>query len=107
MELPEWSSREGPASNGGKPTANQVAEWNRFAKAIAAHEAGHVATDVTAWTGAHAKIRGKAPADGDAEYDRIDKQAIADNAAFDTSNDHGRKAGTNINPNIDEVTKVP
>jgi hypothetical protein len=106
-ELPDWSSREGPASNGGKPTANQVTEWDRFAKAIAKHEAGHVAKDVAAYANAHTQIKGKSPGDGDAEFDRITNQATADNEAYDTANDHGRKEGTTINPNIDEVTKVP
>ena len=64
---------------------------------------------VTAFANAHGKIRAKPtrPAKAKAEFDRIAAQADTDNAAFDAKTDHGRNAGRNINPNIDEVTKVP
>lgn len=101
VELPEW---DGKAS----ATQNQQAEWDRFKAAITTHEAGHVATDVKAFGGAHTKILAKKTlADSNAEFNAIVTQANTDNDTFDTGNDHGRNAGTKINPNIDEVTKVP
>jgi hypothetical protein len=76
--------------------------------AITAHENGHVALDVKAFAGAHTKILAKPTiAESNAEFDRIAAQATTDNDAYDTANDHGRNAGTTLNPNIDEVTKVP
>jgi len=61
---------------------------------------------VAAYANAHTKIKGKSPADGDAEFEKVTNQANTDNDTYDTANDHGRKEGTTINPNIDEVTKV-
>ncbi len=101
VELPEWDGRTAA-------TQNQRNEWDRFKAAITAHENGHVATDVKAFANAHGRIRAKKTrAEASAEFDTIAAGADTDNAAFDTSTDHGRNAGTNINPNIDEVTKVP
>ncbi len=101
VELPEWDGKAAA-------TQNQRNEWDRFKAAITAHENGHVATDVKAFANAHVKIKAKKTrAEGEAEYDRIVTASDTDNAAFDAGNDHGRSAGTNINPNIDEVTKVP
>jgi hypothetical protein len=105
MELPVWSSREGPKD--GKPTPNQEAEWTRFHGAISKHEAGHVGKDKTAYADAHTKIKGKSPTDGNAAFDTITTQADTDNDTYDATTDHGRNEGTKINPNIDEVTKVP
>jgi hypothetical protein len=99
--LPEW---DGKAS----ATQNQRNEWDRFKAAITAHEAGHVATDVKAFANAHGKIRAKPTrAEGSEEFDTIGTQADTDNDAFDVRTDHGRNQGTTINPNIDEVTKIP
>ncbi len=101
VELPEWSDR--PSA-----TTNQKAEWDRFKVAITAHEAGHVATDVKSFAGAHGKILAKKTLqESNTEFGDIVDQAKADNDTFDTTTDHGRNTGTNINPNIDEVTKVP
>jgi len=100
VELPTWTDRA-------TATANQQAEWNRFSAAIAAHEAGHVATDKKSYSNAHTKILRTTPAEGDTTWKNLDDKATKDNQTFDAGNDHGRKAGTNINANIDEVTKVP
>ena len=101
VELPEWDGKAAA-------TQNQRDEWDRFKAAITTHENGHVAVDKTSFANAHAKIRAKKTRpDATTEYDTIVAQANTDNDTFDTGNDHGRKAGTNINPNIDEVTKVP
>jgi len=101
VELPEWDGKTAA-------TQNQRNEWDRFKAAITAHENGHVATDVKAFANAHVRIKArKTRAEGNTEFDTIIAQANTDNTTFDTSNDHGRNAGTNINPNIDEVTKVP
>src|SRR5487761_2322458 len=89
-------------------TVDQVVdlpEWG-FKAAITAHENGHVAVDKTSFANAHVKIRAKKTRDdATAEFDRIVAQADADNGNYD-GDAHGRPA-TNINPNIDEVTKVP
>ena len=101
VELPEW---DGKAS----ATQNQRTEWDRFKAAITTHEAGHVATDVKAFAGAHTEILAKKTVtESNTEFNTITTQADTDNATFDTTTDHGRNAGTKINPNIDEVTKVP
>src|SRR5487761_2305767 len=98
-ELPEWDGKAAA-------TQNQRNEWDRFKAAITAHENGHVAVDKTSFANAHVKIRAKKTRDdATAEFDRIVAQADADNGNYD-GDAHGRPA-TNINPNIDEVTKVP
>jgi hypothetical protein len=97
--LPEW---DGKAS----ATPNQRAEWDRFKAAITAHEAAHVEIDKASFAGAHSKILAKKTlAESYAQYDTIVGEAKAANDTFD-GDAHGRPA-TNINPNIDEVTKVP
>ena len=100
MELPTWTDKA-------NATKNQQAEWDRFHGAVTTHENGHVAIDKTSFAGAHSKMVGKSPADADTKLDEVDKQAKTDNDTYDAGNDHGRKQGTGINPNIDEVTKVP
>ena len=98
---PDWDGKAAA-------TQNQRNEWDRFEAAITTHENGHVATDVTSFANAHVKVKAKPTvAEGDTEWNRIVGQATTDNDAFDAGNDHGRSAGTKINPNIDEVTKVP
>ena len=98
--LPEWDGKAAA-------TQNQRNEWDRFKAAITAHENGHVAKDVKAFANAHVKVKAKKTrAEGEAEYDAIIAQANTDNHTYDADTDHGRPA-TNINPNIDEVTKVP
>jgi len=99
VELPEWDGKAAA-------TQNQRNEWDRFKAAITAHENGHVAVDRTSFANAHVKIRAKkTKADANAEFDRIVAQADTDNKTYD-GDAHGRPA-TNINPNIDEVTKIP
>ncbi len=100
MELPDWTDKS-------KATANQQAEWDRFFAAITTHEHGHVALDKTAYAGVHAKMVGLSQKDADAKLDAAEGQAKTDNTTYDTNNGHGVKQGTGINPNIDEVTKVP
>jgi hypothetical protein len=98
--LPEWDGKAAA-------TQNQRNEWDRFKAAITAHENGHVAKDVKAFANAHVKVKAKKTrAEGEAELDAIITQANTDNDGYDADTDHGRPA-TNINPNIDEVTKVP
>ena len=99
VELPSWSDKS-------SATANQQKEWDRFFKAITAHEDGHVALDKTAYADVHAKMVGKTPADADKKVDDAEAKAKTDNDTYDNNNDHGVKQGTGINPNIDEVTKV-
>ena len=99
VELPEWDGKAAA-------TQGQRNEWDRFKAAITAHENGHVAIDKTAYANAHGKIRAKKTREAaNAEYDTIVAKDQADNDTYD-GDAHGRPA-TNINPNIDEVTKVP
>ena len=100
VELPSWSDKS-------SATANQQKEWDRFMTAITTHEDGHVALDRTAYAGVHARMVGQSPADADKKVDDAEAKAKTDNDTYDTNNDHGVKQGTGINPNIDEVTKVP
>lgn len=100
VELPTWTDKA-------DATANQQAEWDRFHAAITKHEAGHVSTDKTSFAGAHSKMVGKGPTDGDKALDAVDDKAKADNDTYDATTKHGLTQGTGINPNIDEVTKVP
>ena len=102
VELPEWDDKA-------SATPNQRAEWDRFKAAITAHEAGHVATDVKSFAGAHGKILAKKTIAGVEHRVRHASwtRPRPTTTTFDTSTDHGRNTGTNINPNIDEVTKVP
>jgi len=100
LELPSWSDKS-------TATKNQQAEWDRFFSAISTHEAGHVTKDKTAFAGAHSKMVGQSPGDADTALDKVDKQAKTDNDTYDAGNHHGIDQGTGINPNIDEVTKVP
>ena len=99
VELPEWDGKAAA-------TQGQRNEWDRFKAAITAHENGHVAIDKNVYANAHAKIRAKKTKEAAyAEYDTIAAKDDADNKLYD-GDAHGRPA-TNINPNIDEVTKVP
>jgi hypothetical protein len=100
VELPNWTDKA-------NATTNQQAEWDRFYAAIKTHEAGHVSTDKTSFAGAHSKMVGKSPGDGDKALDAVEAQAKTDNETYDTTTKHGLTQGTGINPNIDEVTKVP
>lgn len=100
VELPTWSDKS-------DATPNQQAEWDRFHAAITTHEAGHVTTDKTAFAGAHAKIVGQTPTAGSEALDKVDAQAKTDNATYDATTSHGVTQGTGINPNVDEVTKIP
>ncbi len=99
-ELPTWADES-------QATANQQAEWNRFHGAITTHEAGHVSIDKTSYANAHSKMVGKSPESADKALDTVEATATTDNATYDTKTDHGLNQGTRINPNIDEVTKVP
>jgi len=100
VELPTWTDKA-------NATANQQAEWDRFHAAITTHEAGHVSVDKTSFAGAHSKMVGKGPTDGDKALDAVDAKAKTDNDTYDSTTQHGLTQGTGINPNIDEVTKVP
>jgi hypothetical protein len=100
VELPTWTDKS-------SATANQQAEWDRFHAAITTHEAGHVSIDKTDFAGAHQKMVGKVPADGDKALDAVTAKATTDNDTYDTTTQHGLTQGTRINPNIDEVTRVP
>ncbi len=99
-ELPTWADES-------QATANQQAEWNRFHGAITTHEAGHVSTDKTSYANAHTTMVGKSPEGADKALDTVEAKATTDNATYDTNTAHGLNQGTGINPNIDEVTKVP
>jgi hypothetical protein len=99
-ELPTWTDKS-------KATTNQQAEWDRFHAAITTHEAGHVSTDKTSFAGAHAAMVGQTPGEGDKKLDAVAAKAKTDNDTYDATTSHGLTQGTGINPNIDEVTKVP
>jgi predicted secreted Zn-dependent protease len=89
--LPTWS---GYAS----ATAAEKAEWDRFHAALSAHEARHVAIDRQHYTNIHAQLIGKTQARADEIIDEAETASTAANNEFDTQTDHGRNAGTTINP---------
>jgi hypothetical protein len=100
VELPVWTDKA-------KGNPQQQAEWDRFAGAIGAHEAGHVQRDRASWANAHSRLVGKSAADANAAFDQISTGADATNAKYDTDTDHGKNQGTTINPHLGTVTKVP
>jgi hypothetical protein len=100
LELPTWSDKS-------SATKNQQAEWDRFHAAITTHEAGHVSTDKTSFAGTHTTMVGQTPAKADEALNDADTKATAANKDYDTATKSGLSQGTGINPNIDEVTKVP
>jgi hypothetical protein len=100
MEMPDWSDKA-------NATKGQQDEWTRFFGALTTHENGHVDLDKTAYANVHSKMVGQTPTDATAALDAAEAKATTDNTTYDTNNDHGKKQGTGINPNIDEVTKVP
>jgi len=100
MELPTWTDKS-------KATPDQQTEWDRFKTAITTHETGHVSKDKTSFAGTHATKVGQAPADSNTRFDSVVAQAKTDNETYDTATQHGLTQGTGLNPNIDEVTKVP
>jgi len=101
MELPTWSDKS-------KATANQQKEWDRFAAAVKVHEDGHVAKDKTAFNNVHTSMVGKrTEKEADEILDKVIAKAKTDNTDYDTATKSGITQGTGINPNIDEVTKVP
>jgi hypothetical protein len=100
VELPEWTDKA-------KGNAQQQAEWDRFAVAIGAHEAGHVQRDRASWAKAHTRLVGKSAADANSAFDKISAAADATNAQYDTTTANGKNEGTTINPHLGTVTKVP
>lgn len=100
VELPVWTDKA-------KGNPQQQAEWDRFAVAIGAHEAGHVQRDRASWTSAHARLVGKPVADANTAFDKISAAADATNAQYDTTTANGKNQGTTINPHLGTVTKVP
>lgn len=93
VELPSWSDRA-------EGTPAQQAEWDRFSAAITTHENGHVAQDVTVWTGAHRKIVGKSEEDGNTTFDEIATASDKANDDYDAATAHGINQGTGIDPNV-------
>ena len=98
--LPVWT---GYAS----ATAAEKAEWDRFRAALQAHEQQHVAIDRAAYTNIHAKLVGKSQTRADEIIDETETATTALNDAFDTQTDHGRNAGTTINPPTSGSTSSP
>jgi hypothetical protein len=98
--LPVWT---GYAS----ATVAEKAEWDRFRAALQAHEQQHVAIDRAAYTNIHAKLVRKSQTRADEIIDEIETATTALNDAFDTQTDHGRNAGTTINPPTSGSTSSP
>jgi hypothetical protein len=100
VTLPVWSDR------GSAPPEEQK-EWDRFAAAIAAHEAQHLALDKREFANAHAKCLGKTETKADEALDAVQTKADTVNQEYDTQTDHGKNAGTKINPSAGKTIKVP
>jgi hypothetical protein len=91
INLPTWS---GYASG----STAEKAEWDRFRAALAAHEDRHVAIDRQHFTNIHRLLVGKTQTRADEIINEKETAATTANDAFDTQTDHGRNAGTTINP---------
>jgi hypothetical protein len=99
--LPAWVDR-------GKPTPEQVAEWDRFRAALGAHEQTHIDLDRKTFTNLHTKCIGVKEDKANARIDAAIAAADVVNAEFDTKTDHGRNNGTKIDTNVGAATvKVP
>jgi hypothetical protein len=57
--------------------------------------------------GLHKKCLYKTHEDANAAIDTVEAAAEAANDKFDADTNHGRSAGTVINPNVGKVEKVP
>ena len=91
INLPTWS---GYASG----STEEKAEWDRFRAALAAHEDRHVAIDRQHFTNIHRLLVGKTQTRADEIITEKETAATTANDEFDTQTDHGRNAGTTINP---------
>jgi predicted secreted Zn-dependent protease len=91
VTLPTWS---GYASG----TSAEKAEWDRFRVALTAHEDRHVAIDRQHFTNIHRQLVGRTRTRADEIITEKETAATTANDEFDTQTDHGRNAGTTINP---------
>jgi hypothetical protein len=91
VNLPTWS---GYASG----TTAEKAEWDRFRAALAAHEDRHVAIDRQHFTNIHRLLVGRTQTRANEIITEKETAATTANDEFDTQTDHGRNAGTTINP---------
>jgi hypothetical protein len=99
--LPTWTDR-------GDPSPPQVAEWERFRTALAVHEQTHIDIDKKVFADVHKKALGVSYEKANERIDEVDAAATAANKEFDDATEHGKKAGTEINTNVDGgTTKVP
>jgi predicted secreted Zn-dependent protease len=89
VTMPNWP---GAAKLKGKAKA----EWDRFYKALEAHEQGHVKIAQEQFKGLAEKMLGKKEADAKKEFEKAKKAAKDASDKYDKSNDHGRKQGTII-----------
>ena len=87
--MPVWTDRD-------KGTPAEQAEWDRFLKALLAHEQAHIDLDRAAFKDLHKKCLGKSEEDADKEIDKAIVAADTANDEFDTKTDHGRNNGTKI-----------
>jgi hypothetical protein len=91
VNLPTWS---GYASG----STAEKAEWDRFRAALATHEDRHVAIDRQHFTNIHRQLVGRTQTRADEIITEKETAATTANNEFDTQTDHGRNAGTTINP---------
>jgi hypothetical protein len=99
--LPTWTER-------GEPSAPQVAEWERFRTALAAHEQTHLDIDQKTFKDVHKKALGVSYAKANERIDEVEAAATEANKVFDDATDHGRNNGTKIDANVGAgITKVP
>jgi len=84
MTLPQWAERD---------TAAVPAQrsWDRFLDALTQHENGHVAIDKRLFANAHGRFVGLPASQVDPTSDRLRTAVQAQQDAFDTRTDHGRK----------------
>ena len=73
------------------------AAWDTFYKALDAHENNHIAKDKAEWSTLERKLIGTREDKVDAVFDAATERANQANATYDTTSDHGRNEGVNIN----------
>jgi hypothetical protein len=73
------------------------AAWDKFYGALDAHENNHIAKDKAEFTTLERKLVGTPEDKVDAIFDAAVERANTTNATYDTTSDHGRNEGVNIN----------
>ena len=89
ITMPHWAEYA-------SATPAEQAEWDRFVQALQAHEDGHVEIVRQYTENADVMLEGLSEHDATQQWQTNDQALQQASNAYDTSNDHGRNAGTTI-----------